>query len=591
MDATDTTSPQNQPVNTIVTRSMLKAANSNKPAMKDAAVQTDDPPKQEELEEEEDSFITEEETETDDDEYSEYDDDDEEEDDDDEDEEEDDEDEDQQNPMRLQVPFMLIVNPSRTMMQPFASGNDYEEEEDCENGQCGCDGEEFDYDEREENEGREGREGREDREDEDHEGRSSKRRRGKKGDTIPTHFTPQERAYFRKLPKPQQESVLAMHQQMESQTKEAEKVPLKFRILQSDADPATKSLILKKMDNLQRMHPGGGEYSKLRNWLDGVSRLPLGKYHDLPISPSDPTEKIADFLQGVRKSLDETVYGHQDTKDEILKTFARWISSPGSRGNCIGLVGAPGVGKTNIIKEGLCKALGMKFGFVSLGGCADGAFLDGHSFVYEGSQYGKIAEILMKTQCMNPILFFDEVDKISATRKGEEITGILTHLTDSTQNERFNDRYFTEIDLNLSKCLTVFSFNDESLVNPILRDRMTIIHVKGYNKKDKLVIARDYLIPKLLKDFNLTKDDIQISDAVIEKIIEKLPTEEGVRDLKRALESIIGWINMNRFIPEAKTNAIIKLPFEIKTDHLETYMKGETFRTMMQEHVLQSMYM
>ncbi len=583
-DNTNSAPVQNQNAPSgVQTRNMLK--NANKPATKDVAVQTEadnnihaDVENANENEtqndsEQEGSFDSEEEeTVTDSEAYSEYEDEDDDENEDDE--EYDEEYEEQQLP--LQMPVVVIVGgppPPMYSNQYDDRGDDdeddqenEEDEEDDEDGCCGFD-EERNY---------------------------RKRQRGRKNGkdkSIPTHFTPQERAYFRKLPKPQQEEVLALHHQVESETKNIEKVPLKFRILQSDADPATKSLILKKIDQLQRMHQGSGEYSKLRNWLDGVSRLPLGKYHQLPVSPSDPTDKIAGFLQQVRKSLDETVYGHQDTKDEILKTFARWISSRGSRGSCIGLVGAPGVGKTNIIKEGLCKALGMKFGFVSLGGCSDGSFLDGHSFVYEGSQHGKIAEILMKTQCMNPILFFDEVDKISATRKGEEISGILTHLTDSTQNERFNDRYFTEIDLNLSKCMTVFSFNDESLVNPILRDRMTIIHVKGYQKKDKMVIARDYLIPKLLQDFNLKREDILISDAILDKIIEKLPKEEGVRDLKRALESIFGWMNMHRFIPDGKTQSLVTLPFEIKTEHLDMYMKDDTFRNLMKEHVLQSMYL
>jgi ATP-dependent Lon protease len=378
-----------------------------------------------------------------------------------------------------------------------------------------------------------------------------------------------EKEYFLNLPEHEKCRIINKDQQARQAITLT--TPLRFKILNSDMDDNAKMIILSKLDQFQRMHEGSGEYFKLKNWLNAACRLPLGVYKSLPVDYTYTPSEIAHYLQGVRKSLDQTVYGHQEAKTKVMQTLAQWISNPHSKGNCIGIQGAMGVGKTNFIKEGICKALGMPFGFVALGGANDGSFLEGHGFTYEGSTYGKIAEVLMKTQVMNPILFFDELDKVSQTRRGDEIIGILTHLTDSSQNERFSDRYFGEIDLDLSKSLIVFSYNDESLINPILKDRMITINVKGYDMKEKTIIARDYLLPSLFKQFGIQKGDIIISDDIIREIISRVPKEEGVRNLKRGIESVIGWINMLKYLPEKES---VKFPLSVKHCHLDKCLKN-----------------
>jgi ATP-dependent Lon protease len=354
-------------------------------------------------------------------------------------------------------------------------------------------------------------------------------------------------------------------------------MPLRFKLLQADLDASSKSLILSKLDQFQKMPEHSGEYFKLRNWLQSISRIPIGVYKPLPIKKTTEGnyKDAVNFLKDVKKTLDSKVYGHEDSKNQLMRILAQWLSNPESKGNCIGIQGPMGCGKTSLVKEGLCKALGLPFGFISLGGATDSSFLDGHSFTYEGSTYGKIVEILMKTQCMNPIIFFDELDKVSHTYRGEEIIGILTHLTDSSQNEKFNDRYFGEIDLNLSKALFVFSYNDESKINPILKDRMITIRVPGYGTTDKLCIARDYLIPELLKEYKKTKEDIIFTDEIIESIIRKVPREEGVRNLKRGIESIISWLNMHTYIPINSSNVDAVIPAVSKNIQLSD-IKSET---------------
>ena len=154
-----------------------------------------------------------------------------------------------------------------------------------------------------------------------------------------------------------------------------------------------------------------------------------------------------------------------------------------------------------LIKEGISKILsGRDFAFIALGGASDSSFLEGHSYIYEGSLWGKIVQIFNGFKIdESSDIYFDELDKVSDTAKGEEIIGILTHLTDTSQNSAFHDKYFADIEFDLNKCLFIFSYNDESKINPILKDRMYHIQTKGYNTKEKVIIAKNYLLPKILR--------------------------------------------------------------------------------------------
>lgn len=206
---------------------------------------------------------------------------------------------------------------------------------------------------------------------------------------------------------------------------------------------------------------------------------------------------------------------------------------------------------TSLIRDGISKILGREFAFIALGGAGDSSFLEGHSYTYEGSTWGKIVQILIQSKCMNPVIYFDELDKISDTPRGEEIAGILTHLTDTSQNSQFHDKYFSEVDFDLSKCLFIFSYNDESRVNPILKDRMYRIQTKGYEAKDKIVIAKNYILPKIREQVNFAEGDIIIPEDTIQYIAsnEALTNgEAGVRNLKRCLEIIHTKLNLFRLM-------------------------------------------
>ena len=340
---------------------------------------------------------------------------------------------------------------------------------------------------------------------------------------------------------------------------ETSKVPLRFKILKSNIDAKLKAICLKKLDQLDNMSSYSDEYFKLLQWVESVATLPINKFKSLPISSHDSVEDISSFLSKTRNNLDENVYGHKDTKEHIIRLLAKWISNKDAKGLVIGLEGSMGTGKTSLCLE-VCNALGLPSGFVSLGGLSSSEYLVGHSYTYEGSRWGKIAEVLMHAEYSNPVIFFDELDKVSSSRHGEEIINTLIHLTDVTQNHNFRDKYFSEVPLDLSRCIIIFSYNNGDLVNPILKDRMVTIKASGYNQTDKIEICKKHMIPKILKEYAFQPNSIVFNDEIIRRVISMTEDEDGVRKLKRSLEDIVSNLNVYR---------LLKQPLSIKTDSIE----------------------
>lgn len=325
--------------------------------------------------------------------------------------------------------------------------------------------------------------------------------------------------------------------------------PYRLSLLQSSMPPKFKSIAMQRLNQLSMMEPGEPEYFKLKNWVDNFMRIPFGQYKSLNVNINDGIDRCSEYIKFAKNQLDKCAYGLNDAKMQIMQMVGQWMSNPSSMGTAIAIHGPPGTSKTNLVKEGISKILGRDFAFIALGGCGDSSFLEGHSYTYEGSTWGKIVQILIESKSMNPVIYFDELDKVSDTARGQEIIGILTHLTDTTQNSQFHDKYFSEIDLDLSKCLFIFSYNDENLVNPILKDRMYKIATKGYDVKEKIIIARDYMLPKIREQVGFGVDDIIISDEVLTHIINNQARgEEGVRNLKRTLEIIHTKLNLYRLV-------------------------------------------
>ena len=356
--------------------------------------------------------------------------------------------------------------------------------------------------------------------------------------------------------------------------------PYRLTLLDADIPVEYKAIAYKKINSLKYMEPGGGEYYKIKNWVDTFMQIPFGKTKNLPVTIDDGVEKCHDFMENANKILDEAVYGLDDVKLQIMQMVGQWISNPKAMGTAIAIKGPMGTGKTSLVKEGISKILGREFAFIALGGATDSSFLEGHSYTYEGSTWGKIVDILVKCKSMNPVIFFDELDKVSDTAKGEEIIGILTHLTDSSQNSKFHDKYFSELEFDLSKCLFIFSYNDERKVNPILRDRMYRIETKGYDAPEKFVISKDYLLPKICEQVKFAKEDIIIPEETIKYLITNhTDGEQGVRNLKRCLEIVYTKLNLYRLMKpgsnlfKKEMSLDIKFPMTITTDVVDKLIK------------------
>tara|TARA_Y100000385_G_scaffold281416_1_gene334189 strand:- start:5446 stop:7218 length:1773 start_codon:yes stop_codon:yes gene_type:complete len=360
-------------------------------------------------------------------------------------------------------------------------------------------------------------------------------------------YTEEEEEYLKSLSENKRKKFIEIENQILDYDKSL--IPHRFKIMQTNLPLSIKSLIIKKLDLYYTLDEGDNEFHKLSQWIDSVNLIPFDKYTPTIINITDPSPKIVKHLYNVKKTLDQSIYGHEFAKTQIIQELARQITNPKSNGNSIAIQGPPGNGKTTLIKDGVCKAINRPFAFIPLGGMQNSEFLIGHDYTYEGAKCGRIVEILQESKTMNPIIYFDELDKLSETSKGDEISNLLCHLTDFSQNNAFQDKYFSGIDFDLSKATFIFSYNDETKINPILLDRLYRIQTKGFNNSDKLKIAEDYLIPKLLDSFALKKDDITLNNDVIEHIINQYTMkEEGVRNLKRCIETIMSKINVLRLI-------------------------------------------
>ena len=287
------------------------------------------------------------------------------------------------------------------------------------------------------------------------------------------------------------------------------------------------------------------------------------------------SKQLSNEMKNVNTFLDASIFGHQKAKSKINKIISQWITGE-QTGYCFGFEGSPGIGKTSLAKRGLAECLrdengvSRPFAFIAMGGSCNGSTLEGHNYTYVNSTWGKIVDILMESKCMNPIVYIDELDKISKTEQGREIIGILTHITDTTQNDEFQDKYFSGIPIDLSKILFIFSYNDPDQIDRILLDRIHRIKFDNLSWTDKLVIVRNFILPELNHKMGF-QNTVSMTDEVIEYLIEQYTLEPGVRKLKELLFDIYGEINL---LLLTSTNESLSLPISISISDLGTkYLK------------------
>ena len=285
---------------------------------------------------------------------------------------------------------------------------------------------------------------------------------------------------------------------------------------------------------------------------------------------------IEKYFVAIKLSLDKSVYGHDNAKTEIEKIIGQWINGE-NKGYCFGFEGCPGVGKTSLAKKGIADCLkdengeSRPFAFIKMGGESNGSTLHGHNYTYVGSTWGSIVQILMDKQIMNPIIYIDEVDKISKTENGKELIGILTHLLDFSQNDCFQDKYFNGINIDLSKVLFVLSYNDPNSIDRVLLDRIHRIKFKHLTLNDKIIIVKKHLLPEILINMGLD-NMIDLREDTIKYIIETYTVEPGVRKLKEIIFDIIGEINLCIF---KNTFHVKSFPIILEMADIKKYMKDK----------------
>lgn len=315
---------------------------------------------------------------------------------------------------------------------------------------------------------------------------------------------------------------------------------------------------LKEVTRLAKMSPSSPDASVARTYVEWLTELPW----------NTQTEDNKD-LKLAKQILDEDHYGLEKIKERILEYLAVMQLTGGVRGPILCFTGPPGVGKTSIVKS-IARALGRKYVRMSLGGVRDEAEIRGHRRTYIGAIPGKIVYLIKQAGSRNPVMLFDEIDKMSSDFRGDPASAMLEVL-DPEQNFAFVDHYL-EVPFDLSKILFVATANTVESIPPALLDRMELIELTGYTEEEKIQIADKFLVPKQLKNHGLQDGSLTLSDETLKAIIEKYTRESGVRTLEREIATIARKFALKIINGEAAENA------EIAPDNLDEYLGIEKYR-------------
>lgn len=295
-------------------------------------------------------------------------------------------------------------------------------------------------------------------------------------------------------------------------------------IMDLKLDEKSQDKLLKEADKLTKLPPSSQEAFVIKNYLDTVLDLPWGKYTKAKLS-----------LEKAETVLEKEHYGLKKVKERILEFLAVHILNPQIKGQIICLAGPPGIGKTSIAKS-IAKAMGRNYARVSLGGVRDEADIRGHRKTYVGAMPGRIIAAIQQAGSANPLILFDEIDKLCSDIKGDPSSAMLEVL-DAEQNNAFRD-HFLEVPFDLSKAVFITTANDVGAIPKPLLDRMEVIELPSYTAEEKFHIAKEHLLPKQLKEHGLKASQLKVEDEAIHDIISFYTKEAGVRSLERYIASL-----------------------------------------------------
>ncbi len=300
---------------------------------------------------------------------------------------------------------------------------------------------------------------------------------------------------------------------------------LEDRLLKANLPGEAEQVAKKQLKRLRNMQVGSAEYTVVRTYLDWILDVP---WH---FQTADNLE-----IAQVRRVLDEDHYGLEKVKKRILEYLAVRKLKKDKKGPILCLLGPPGVGKTSLGRS-IARALGRKFHRISLGGVHDEAAIRGHRRTYVGALPGQIIQGMKKVGTVNPIFMLDEVDKLGHDFRGDPSAALLEVL-DPEQNNTFSDHYL-EIPYDLSNVMFIATANVADPIPAPLRDRMEILDIPGYTRREKLAIARQHLIPKQIEEHGITPEQLAITDDAVQALIEGYTREAGVRTLERQVASVV----------------------------------------------------
>lgn len=371
------------------------------------------------------------------------------------------------------------------------------------------------------------------------------------------------------------------HTNMDSQT------AIKYSILGSNMSKKNKAFIYMRHQQISC----GEDNGKIKSWIQTALAIPNNIHKGTIFNSKKPTAQSIDkYLYGIKNTLDKELYGMNTVKEKLLFFINNKIIKNDTSGGALALEGLPGIGKTCIV-QALSKALDLPMVCIPIGGAKDASFLNGHGYTYEGSAPGAIVQALQELKCKNGIIFIDEIDKISQTEKGSEISKALLHIIDPSQNFAYHDKYLTnQFDIDLSKIWFIYTLNNRNGIDATLRDRIPIINMPGYTFKEKCEIAYNYIIPSALKNLGIDVKSVRFTDDAIKYLIQSVIENKmeicdsngrsGVRQLKYLIEHLVMKINLLRGLWNPKYTPKLKLSFAISGFKLPLIVTPETINQL-----------